>query len=139
MLNRRRFILGAPLDVIFIVVILYYTAGCARCKGERGENARNMSESADEEGHIAQKQMEIIGFLTKVGRTAESMAAGFERRKVEGGGRPAGQAATEGGSFGRRPEAAGPAGRIPGACRGLRRGKFRRGLPQKNCGEGNYA
>ena len=65
MLNRRRFILGAPLDVIFIVVILYYTAGCARCKGERGENARNMSESADEEGHIAQKQMEIIGFLTK--------------------------------------------------------------------------
>ena len=34
MLNRRRFIVGAPLDVIFVVVILYYTAGGARCKGE---------------------------------------------------------------------------------------------------------
>ena len=56
--------MGAPLDVIFVVVIFYYTAGGARCKGERGENARNMSESADEEGHTAQKQMEIIGFLT---------------------------------------------------------------------------
>ena len=49
MLNRRRFIVGAPLDVIFVVVIFYYTAGGARRKGERGENARNMSESADEE------------------------------------------------------------------------------------------
>ena len=65
MLNRRRFIVGAPLDVIFVVVILYYTAGGARCKGEQGENARNMSENADEEWYTAQKQMEIIGFLTK--------------------------------------------------------------------------
>lgn len=65
MLNRRRFIVGAPLDIIFVVVILYYTAGGARCKGERGENARNMSKSADEEWHTAQKQMEKIGFLTK--------------------------------------------------------------------------
>ena len=48
----------------FRLVILYYTAGGARCKGERGENARNMSENADEEGHTAQKRMEIIGFLT---------------------------------------------------------------------------
>ena len=67
MLNRRRFIVGAPLDVIFVVVIFYYTAGGARCKGERGENARNMSESADEEWYTAQKQMEKIGFLTKAG------------------------------------------------------------------------
>ena len=74
MLNRRRFIVGAPLDVIFVVVIFYYTAGGSRCKGERGENARNMSESAEEEGHNEKKQMEIIGFLTN----------GWE--KVEGGG-----------------------------------------------------
>ena len=67
MLNRRRFIVGAPLDVKFVVVIFYYTAGGARCKGEQGENARNMSKSADEEGHTAQKQMETIGFLTKAG------------------------------------------------------------------------
>ena len=66
MLNRRRFIVGAPLNVIFVVVIFYYTAGGARRKGERGENARNMSENADKEGHTAQKQMETIGFLTKV-------------------------------------------------------------------------
>ena len=59
----------------FRLVILYYTAGGARCKGERGENARNMSESADEEWHTAQKQMEIIGFLTNWWE------------KVEGGGR----------------------------------------------------
>lgn len=51
----------------FRLVILYYTAGCARCKGGQGENARNMSENADDEGHTAQKQMEIIGFLTKAG------------------------------------------------------------------------
>ena len=66
------------MDVIFVVVILYYTAGCARCKGERGENARNMSENADEEWHTAQKRMEIIGFLTKEG----------ERLRGEGGRRP---------------------------------------------------
>lgn len=92
------------MDVIFVLVIFYYTAGGARCKGEQGENARNMSESADEEGHTAQKQMEIIGFLTKAG----------ERLRGE----------------------AGPAGRIPGACRGLRRGKFRRGLPHKKLRRG---
>ena len=51
----------------FRLVILYYTAGGARCKGERGENARNMSENVDLEGHTAQKQMGIIGFLTKAG------------------------------------------------------------------------
>ena len=59
----------------FRLVILYYTAGGARCKGERWENARNMSENADEEWHTAQKQMEIIGFLTKAG----------ERLRGEGG------------------------------------------------------
>ena len=63
------------MDVIFVVVIFYYTAGGARCKGERGENARNLSEDEKVERHIAQKQMEIIGFLTN----------GWE--KVEGGGR----------------------------------------------------
>ena len=75
MLNRRRFIVGAPLDVIFVVVIFYYTAGGARRKGKRGENSRNMSDNADDEWHTAQKRMEIIGFLTKAG----------ERLRGEGG------------------------------------------------------
>ena len=88
MLNRRRFIVGAPLDVIFVVVIFYYTAGGARCKGERGENARNLSEDEKVERHIAQKQMEIIGFLTNGGR------------KVEGEGGPQGKPPPKGAALG---------------------------------------
>lgn len=65
-------------------------------------------------------------------------------RKVEGGGRPAGQAAPEGGGFGRRSRHGGrrpPALRavfrgLAGACGG---GNSAGDYPIKNCGEGNYA
>ena len=95
------------MDVIFVVVILYYTAGGARCKGEQGENARNMSYNADEEGHTAQKRMEIIGFLTKAG----------ERLRGEGG--PQGKPPPEWGGFGRRRR---HGGRRPPALRAVFRG-----------------
>ena len=88
------------MDVIFVVVIFYYTAGGARCKGERGENARNLSENEKAERYIAQKRMEIIGFLMKGGRTAESRAAGFERGKVEGEGGPQGKPPPKGAALG---------------------------------------
>ena len=65
-------------------------------------------------------------------------------RKVEGGGRPAGQAAPEGGGFGRRSRHGGrrpPALRtvfrgLAGACGGR---NSTGDCPIKNCGEGNYA
>ncbi len=88
------------MDVIFVVVIFYYTAGGARCKGERGENARNMSENADEEGHTAQKQIEIIGFLTRAGERLRERAAGFEREKIEGEGGPQGKPPPKGAALG---------------------------------------
>ena len=98
----------------FRLVILYYTAGGARCKGERGENARNMSEDADEEWHTAQKQMEIIGFLTKAG----------ERLRGEGGG-----AATAAG--GRR-----PCGPYSGGLQGPVEGEIPPGIAPKKLRRG---
>ena len=77
-------------------------------------------------------------------KVEESREAELERGKVEGGGRPAGQAAPEGGGFGRRSRHGGwrpPALRavfrgLAGACGG---GNSAGDCPIKNCGEGNYA
>ena len=63
-------------------------------------------------------------------KVEESREAGFERRKVEGGGRPAGAAAPEGGGFGRRSR---HGGRRPPALRAVFRGLA------GACGGGNSA
>ena len=65
-------------------------------------------------------------------KVEESREAGFERRKVEGGGRPAGQAAPEGGGL--------PCGPYSGGLQGPAEGEIPPEIaPIKSCGEGNYA
>ena len=112
----------------FRLVILYYTAGGARCKGERGENARNVSENADEEWHAAQKQMEIIGFLTKAG----------ERLRGEGGpqGKPPPKGAALGGGAATATGGRQPCGPYSGGLQGPAEGEIPPGIAPKKLRRG---
>lgn len=89
-------------------------------QGERGENARNMSENADEEGHAAQKQMEIIGFLTKAG----------ERLRGEGGpqGKPPPSGAALGGGAATAAGGRRPCGPYSGGLQGPAEGEIPPGI-----------
>lgn len=111
----------------FRLVILYYTAGGARCKGERGENARNMSKIADEKGHTAQKRMEIIGFLTKM-----------ERLRGEGGpqGKPPPSGAALGGGAATAAGGRRPCGPYSGGLQGPAEGEIPPGIAPKKLRRG---